>query len=160
MSKSTHCALAAIAMLAPQVAAADPAAPALLGDWQAACDAWGTPATCTAVWRAGKHPSHLVQDYTIVSTADGTQTFAGRGLYQIKDGAVEGIWEDSRGAILPLAGTYTEDMLSVIWGDGSREIGRSVYTLDGGGLQAVDSVLNEAGWQVFMTIEYAPLETD
>ena len=153
----TRILLAAIAVSAPQVLAEAPEpAPSfdVLGSWQSACDAWGTPATCTAIWSTGKHQSHLVQDYTIISAEGGAEIFAGRGLYRVTDGAVDGIWEDSRGQIVPLAGRYEDGTLNVIWGDASSEIGRSVYTLDGDGLQAVDSVLTEEGWRAFMTIEY------
>lgn len=161
MAYKTRALLATIALLAPQIAAADPApAPsfAALGSWQSACDAWGTPATCTAIWSTGKHASHLVQDYTIVRAADGAEIFSGRGLYRVVDGAVDGIWEDSRGQILPLAGRYADGTLNVIWGDASSEIGRSVYALSDNGLQAVDSVLTEEGWHAFMTIDYERAE--
>jgi len=157
MTCKTRILLAAIAISAPLVAAAETEpAPSfdVLGSWQSACDAWGTPATCTAIWSTGKHQSHLVQDYTIVSVEGEAQIFSGRGLYRVKDGAVDGIWEDSRGQILPLAGRYADGVLNVIWGDASREIGRSVYTLSDEGLQAADSVLTEDGWRPFMTIEY------
>lgn len=157
MTYKTPALLAAIAIIAAPLAAAEPEpAPSLevLGSWQSACDAWGTPATCTATWSEGKHKSLLVQDYTIVSVEGEVQIFSGRGLYRVKDGAVDGIWEDSRGQILPLAGRYEGDTLNVIWGDASSEIGRSVYTLSDDGLRAVDSVLTEDGWRPFMTIEY------
>ena len=157
MTYKTPALLAAIAIIAPQVVAEAPEpAPSfeVLGSWQSACDAWGTPATCTAIWSTGKHQSHLVQDYTIVSAEGEAEIFSGRGLYRVVDGAVDGIWEDSRGQILPLAGRYEDGTLNVIWGDASSEIGRSVYTLNGDGLEAVDSVLTEEGWRAFMTIEY------
>lgn len=157
MTHKTPALLAALAIIAPAFAAAEPEpAPSseMLGSWQSACDAWGTPATCTATWSSGKHPRHLVQDYTIVSVEGGAEIFSGRGLYRVTDGAVDGIWEDSRGQILPLAGRYEDGELNVIWGDAASEIGRSVYTLSDDGLQAVDSVLTEDGWRVFMTIAY------
>jgi len=157
MPYRTRALLAIIAVIAPQMAAADPEpAPsfAVLGSWQSDCDAWGTLATCTTIWSTGKHQSHLVQDYTIVRAEGGAEIFSGRGLYRVSDGAVDGIWEDSRGQILPLAGRYEDGVLNVIWGEASNEIGRSVYTLNDTGLQAVDSVLTEQGWHAFMTIEY------
>ena len=147
-----------VAVLAMPVMAADPVPSEFVGDWQNTCDAWGVPATCTSRWQVGKHASHLLQDYTIVSNADGVQIFAGRGLYRIVDGAVDGIWEDSRGEILSLAGQYKDGELKVIWGDASREIGRSTYTLDEAQLVAEDSVLTDAGWRVFMRIDYARIE--
>jgi len=131
------------------------AAPApLAGDWHAACDAWGTPAHCTSSWGPGLHESHVVQTYTITRAEDGVQLFAGRGLYRIVDGEVDGIWADSRGQILDLAGRYDAGVLDVIWGEARSEIGRSVYRFEAGGLQVRDSVLTDQGWQTFMQVDY------
>lgn len=158
MPRLTFFLLATSALVAAPCATANPAPATFHGDWQSPCDAWGTPAICKSTWNVGIHPSHLVQDYSIVTAADGTQIFAGRGLYRIMDGKVDGIWEDSRGQILPLAGTYQDTRLNVIWGEASNEIGRSIYTLDDDGLRVVDSVLTEDGWRPFMTIDYARAE--
>lgn len=158
MPRLTFILLATSALVAAPFANATPAPATFHGDWQSPCDAWGTPAICTSTWNVGIHASHLVQTYSIVSAADGSQIFAGRGLYRIMDGKVDGIWEDSRGQILPLAGTYQDTKLNVIWGEASNEIGRSVYTLEGDDLQVVDSVLTEDGWRPFMTIDYARAE--
>ncbi|MEM7637939.1 MAG: hypothetical protein AAF269_02660 [Pseudomonadota bacterium] len=155
MSKLITAIAASCALFAPVCAAAAPASFRFVGDWQGACDAWGVPATCTAIWRPGQHESHLVQDYSIVSNKDGTRIFSGRGLYRIIDGEVDGIWEDSRGQILPLGGSFEDDTLTVIWGDATSEIGRSVYRLQADGLAATDSVLTESGWRTFMSIDYA-----
>ncbi|MEM9571140.1 MAG: hypothetical protein AAF996_06715 [Pseudomonadota bacterium] len=150
----------ALATLATPVMAAEPVPSEFVGDWQSTCDAWGVPATCTSRWQVGKHASHLLQDYTIVSNADGAQIFAGRGLYRIVDGAVDGTWEDSRGEILSLAGQYSDGELKVIWGDASREIGRSIYSIAEAQLVAEDAVLTDAGWRVFMRIDYARLDQE
>lgn len=158
MTRLTHILLALLVLIAAPTASAEPDQTRLLGDWQSACDAWGTPATCRATWQRGKHASLVEQHYTIVSAGNGMEIFAGRGLYRIIDGQVDGIWEDSRGQILPLAGTYQDGVLSVIWGEASSEIGRSVYTLNEPTLQAVDSVLTESGWRTFMTIDYTRIE--
>lgn len=125
-----------------------------LGAWSAACDGFGVPATCTSDWRPGQHASHVVQTYAVVRASDGAQIFSGRGLYRITDGKVDGIWEDSRGAILDLAGRFEDQTLSVIWGDASDEIGRSVYTFAPEQMQARDAVLTETGWREFMAIDY------
>lgn len=155
MSKLITAIAASCALFAPVCAESAPASSSFVGGWQGTCDAWGVPATCTAIWRPGQHESHLVQDYSIVSNEDGTRIFSGRGLYRIVDGKVDGIWEDSRGQILPLGGSFENDTLTVIWGDATSEIGRSFYALQNNQLRATDSVLTDSGWQVFMTIEYA-----
>ncbi|MFN3212934.1 MAG: hypothetical protein ACE37M_07510 [Henriciella sp.] len=125
-----------------------------LGSWSAACDGFGIPATCTSDWQPGQHASHVVQTYAVVRASDGAKIFSGRGLYRLQDGKVDGIWEDSRGAILDLAGRFEDGQLSVIWGDASDEIGRSVYTFSEGEMQARDAVLTETGWREFMAIDY------
>ena len=124
------------------------------GGWSAACDGFGIPATCTSDWRQGQHASHFVQTYAVVRASDGVQIFSGRGLYRITDGKVDGTWEDSRGAILDLAGRFEDKTLCVIWGDASDEIGRSVYTFTEEEMQARDAVLTETGWREFMAIDY------
>ncbi|MEM9232950.1 MAG: hypothetical protein AAGA69_01770 [Pseudomonadota bacterium] len=154
--------LATLAVLSAQMVNAEdmiPTADTGLGEWHAPCDAWGVPATCTTTWSKGKHDSHLVQEYSIVSVADNVPIFSGRGLYRIVDGQVEGVWEDSRGEILQLAGTYENGTLKVIWGDASSEIGRSVYRFADGRMQARDSVLTDDGWREFMAIDYQRTST-
>lgn len=147
--------LSLIALLSAPNAAAELVPSDFNGEWQSACDAWGVPATCTARWQVGKHPSHLVQDYRIVSNSDGAEIFAGQGLYRIVDGLVEGYWADSRGQILSLSGRFENGELKVIWGDASVEIGQSVYTKTETGLRATDALLTDEGWRVFMDVDYA-----
>ncbi|MEM7327314.1 MAG: hypothetical protein AAF437_01165 [Pseudomonadota bacterium] len=158
MFRLTHILFAAAALSAAPMADAQTDHAQRLGDWHSACDAWGVPATCTSRWQQGKHDQHLVQDYAIVRAVDGVQIFAGRGLYRIVNGKVDGFWEDSRGKILSLSGTYEGNVLNVVWGEASDEIGRSVYTLNDRGMRAVDSVLTETGWRAFMAIDYARAE--
>ncbi len=137
-----------------QTPEADPLPP--LGDWSSACDAWGVAATCTSVWSQGQHARHRVQNYAIVSRADDSQIFAGRGVYHIAADGVEGMWEDSRGVIQAVSGTYENGVLKVMWGDPQTEIGRSVYAFQDDALRVEDSVLTDQGWRAFMTIEYEP----
>lgn len=128
---------------------------AFLGNWSQSCDAWGTPATCTTRWSAGKHSSHLIQDYAIHRLSDGAQIFAGRGVYRIDGDAVHGAWEGSNGAIHPITGKFEGDALRVVWGTPETEIGRSEYVLENGMLTVTDSVLAPQGWRAFMTVSYA-----
>nr|WP_070961130.1 hypothetical protein [Hyphomonas sp. Mor2] len=124
------------------------------GTWQAECDAWGVAAECRSTWRPGLSPDHVIQDYSITKAGDPSQIFAGRGLYRISGDTVTGGWEDSRGAILELAGTYESGRLRVIWGSAQDEIGRSIYIWNEAALTAQDSVLTDQGWRDFMVIEY------
>ncbi len=124
------------------------------GSWVSPCDAWGIDATCSSTWRRGLGASHVVQDYAIVDQADQSVLFSGRGLYRIEGDQVDGVWEDSRGALLQLSGTYEDRALDIIWVDPHTEIGRSVYVWSDDVLRAEDSVLTDDGWRAFMTIDY------
>lgn len=135
-------------------AKADTPAAEFVGDWSSACDAWGVAAVCTSNWHAGKHHSHLVQEYAIRREADGVLIFSGRGLYRFEDTDVDGMWEDSQGAVHELSGSFADGTLRIIWGSAQTEIGRSVYTRDAQGLSVRDSVLTETGWRQFMAVDY------
>lgn len=158
MFKSVSTPIIALVFLPYGMAAADEARPdtfASFGSWQTSCDAWGVPATCASEWHPGLHASHIVQTYAISRVDTGAQIFAGRGVYQISGGEIEGVWEDSRGDILRLGGTYQDGSLSVIWGEAPGEIGRSTYRFDEGRLSVRDFVLGDDGWRAFMSVDYA-----
>lgn len=161
MNKSRLTALAILAASTGPVASADASPDAVFahfGTWGGPCVARGLQATCTSIWRPGLSANHVVQDYSIVSGSDGATVFAGRGLYRFTEGKVDGVWEDSRGAILDLSGRYDRTSLTVIWVDPQTEIGRSEYTWSGEGLNATDSVLTDTGWRDFMTVAYSARE--
>ena len=83
-----------------QVQSEQPGIP--LSSFEAPCNAFGTAAICRSSWAAGKHKSHVIQEYSI-SMENGAQMFAGRGLYRMTEGGkVTGFWEDSQGSIHPL----------------------------------------------------------
>ena len=153
--------LAACALSSPATLADEPSDVAFntFGQWQTACDAWGVAAICRSHWRPGLHGRHIVQDYTIRSAADDALIFAGRGLYQLSGATVEGVWEDSRGQILTLGGSYSNGVLNVVWGDATVEIGRSIYQFKDGQLSVRDAVLTDNGWREFMAVDY-PLRID
>jgi hypothetical protein len=130
------------------------------GTWRGSCDAWGVPAICTSQWRTGLHDNHWIQSYSIVRQADEVVLFSGRGVYRLDSTKVDGFWEDSGGAIHPLAGTYQDNSLSVIWGSADTEIGRSVYTFQNGAMTARDYSLTDTGWRQFMEIHYPPDSVD
>lgn len=137
-------------------AQAEPPMP--LSSFEAPCNAWGTPATCKSSWSAGKHKSHVIQEYSI-STESGAQMFAGRGLYRFADGGkVTGFWEDSQGSIHPLTGEWDGSTLTINWGSAETELGRSAYVFGAqGGMTSTDWVLREdKEWHQFMTVTYTP----
>jgi len=109
---------------------------------------------CSSSWRAGLGADHIIQDYSIVNQTNQVPIFAGRGLYQVTGSEVVGVWEDSRGAILELSGSYADNLLEIIWIDPQTEIGRSTYHWDTGQLDVRDSVLTDNGWQEFMAVTY------
>lgn len=124
------------------------------GIWTAPCEMRGVQAVCTSSWQQGLGVNHIVQEYSITVAAGATPIFSGRGLYRLIEGEIDGVWEDSRGAILDLSGHYKDHKLTVIWIDPQTEIGRSEYVWEGAALQVVDSVLTEDGWRDFMTVDY------
>lgn len=160
MKKLKLTAFAVLSGLIGSIAQAEDPAPGpdtvQLGTWTAPCEMRGMEARCTSTWRPGLGARHIVQEYTIVNAMDETPIFSGRGVYALSDGAIKGVWEDSRGAILNLTGQYDEDGMTVIWVDPGAEIGRSEYAWSDGAFHATDSVLTENGWRDFMTVEYPP----
>lgn len=131
---------------------------AMHGSWSNDCNAWGTPAVCSSVWTSGKHSSHVIQEYSILSKDGEIPLFSGRGIYRINEEHVDGYWEDSQGAIHPLSGTYKDDKLSVIWGTPQTALGRSEYVFQSGGLTVRDFILSDKGWREFMVVEYKHAE--
>ncbi len=148
--------VAAVLFMAISANAQDTAPPAapIIGSWSSACDAWGTPAVCTSDWSRGLHANHVVQTYSIVRQSDQALLFSGRGVYRIAADGIDGYWEDSQGAIHPLAGSYENDTVAVIWGTPATAMGRSEYAVKDGTLTARDFSLSEDGWREFMTVEY------
>ena len=148
----------AAAILVAAIAGGAQAQPAIpLSSLEAPCNAFGTAAICRSSWTAGKHKSHVIQEYSI-NTEGGAQMFAGRGLYRLADnGKVTGFWEDSQGSIHPLTGTWDGSILKVNWGSEDTELGRSAYAFGPqGGMTSTDWVLREdKQWHQFMTVTYS-----
>lgn len=136
-------------------AQAEPPMP--LSTFETPCNAWGTAAICKSSWTAGKHNSHVIQEYSI-HMESGALMFAGRGLYRFADGGkVTGFWEDSQGSIHPLDGAWDGTTLSINWGSEVTELGRSAYVFgEQGGMTSTDWVLREDNeWHQFMTVTYS-----
>lgn len=71
--------------------------------------------------------------------------FKSMGVYRPKtDGTFTGTWFDSRGYSFPLEGNFTENELTVHWGDFSTEEGKTVYSINEDGTIAVmDYILKD-----------------
>lgn len=121
----------------------------LLGDWQGQGELMGSKTAVSlrlgAVLDARFVRLELEHD---AESEDGAPfVFLAHGYYRQGPGAKgEGMWCDSRGAILPLKFEAKGDALEVEWGSESTERGRSRYVLDGkGGLAVEDTVRGEDG---------------
>lgn len=150
-------ALAGLAVFAAGLASAqeETGPQALLGTWEAPCDAWGTPADCRLGWTPGLTDNQLDIRYDIVSRADGEVIFSGKGVYQAATDGLRGYWADSGGAVHPLSAAWNSDTLTTHWGTAGGAQGRSRYHLASPDrLVVTDWALTEEGWQQFMQVEY------
>jgi hypothetical protein len=97
-----------------------------------------------------------LQIHNTMSGSDGQPfLFEGIAYYQpagdANEKSLKGVWVDNRGDILPLQATLEPGVLTAHWGNDETELGRSQYRLlDDGTLEAIDSVMNDAGeWREF-----------
>lgn len=155
---------ALVAMLGLTFVHAATAAPApaagvferLAGTWQGSGEVRGMPAEPRMDWQKvfGGRFMYLEFDNRMHNAEGAEIRFRAHGYYRLEpDGATTGIWLDSRGVILPLAGTIGVDgtTLTIDWGDeASVERGRTEYRLDGDRLEVTDEVLLLDGtWRTF-----------
>ncbi|MEO0997120.1 MAG: hypothetical protein AAFX58_06345 [Pseudomonadota bacterium] len=148
-------AMAACILLSLPVAAQDEAVTALLGDWAADCDAWGTPATCRLSWERGHHERLLTVRYRIESRQDGAEIFSGSAVYRLSPPDLTGYWSDSGGALHPLRAMWEDNTLTTRWGRPGTEEGRTEYArLAPGVLRVTDWALTDEGWRQFMQVTY------
>lgn len=71
--------------------------------------------------------------------------FKSMGVYQPKnDGTFTGTWFDSRGYSFPLEGHFTENELTVHWGNPETEEGKTIYSIGKDSMiSVIDYVLKE-----------------
>jgi hypothetical protein len=129
----------------------------LHGSWEGSGRTSGMASSVRFTWGpalGGKYTT--LQIHNRMSGSEGQQfLFEGIAYYQLAgdadDDSLEGVWVDNRGDILPLRATLASGVLTAHWGNEETETGRSQYRLlDDGTLEAIDSVMNDAGeWQEF-----------
>ena len=71
--------------------------------------------------------------------------FKSKGVYRPKkDGTFTGTWFDSRGYSFPLEGNFTENELTVYWGDPATEEGKTIYSInENGTISVMDYILKD-----------------
>jgi hypothetical protein len=147
--------LLAVAAAAPATAFVCPA-PYLCfldGSWAAGGTSFGKPSRVTMRWQTVLGGQFKRIDYRIeTKDKDGKpEVFEGVGFYRpLKDGAFDGTWFDSQGAMHPLKATFAGAKLTTHWGVEGRTHGRTTYTLlDDGRVEVVDEIKNKGVWREF-----------
>jgi hypothetical protein len=142
-------------VLPPPAQALDCPAPYLCflnGSWEAEGTAFGKPARVTMRWQAALGGKFARIDYRIEPKSEGA-AFEGTGFYRpLKDGAYDGTWFDSQGAMHPLNATFTGESLTTYWGVKGKTYGRTVYKLVRAHdqVEVVDAILDKKGiWKEF-----------
>jgi len=149
--------VAGLVLAADRASALDCPAPhlcALNGIWSVDGTAFGKPARVTMQWQPALGEKFARIDYRIVPLADDAarRIFEGIGFYRpLKDGAYDGAWFDSQGAMHPLSATFTGDTLTTYWGVKGKTYGRTTYRLQGRDRVAVvDAIQDKRGnWKEF-----------
>lgn len=126
----------------------------LAGDWQGTGEVRGMASVQQMSWQPVLDGSFLRLTFdNRMSAADGKEwQFQAHGYYRIQDdGTITGTWFDSRGASFPLSGTVDDgSTMTIQWGTGDTERGRSSYRLAAGELEVTDEVLSREGdWRIF-----------
>lgn len=144
-----------LAFFATPASALDCPAPylcALNGSWAADGTSFGKPARVTMRWESVLGGKFARIDYRIETKGEGAQVFEGTGLYRpLKDGAYDGTWFDSQGAMHPLQAVFTGAKLTTHWGVPGKTYGRTTYAvIDDEHVEVVDEIQNKQGaWKEF-----------
>lgn len=119
------------------------------GEWSGPGKLSGTETTVTQSWQSALNGTFTNLQHTIWIEAENgrVMAFQGTGYYhQLPDKTLSGVWIGSDGNIHPLLAQVDENTLTVLWGNGQSESGKSVYRLlEDGSLRVVDSVENPDG---------------
>jgi len=124
------------------------------GSWAAEGTSFGKPAHVTMRWAPAFDGKFARIDYRILTkTADGKDdVFEGTGFYRAQgNGAYDGTWFDSQGAMHPLEASFTGTALTTHWGVKGKTYGRTVYTLSSADhVEVVDAIQDKEGeWKEF-----------
>lgn len=124
------------------------------GTWKAEGTSFGLPSKSTMIWTKDLADKFYRIEYRIDMDRDGkTVTFLGHGYYT--NGSKDGFWADTGGDLHPMVTSYSDNMLSTIWGKAGGKQGRSNYTLQAdGSIEVVDWILQENGWREFNRTEF------
>lgn len=147
-------AAAVLVAIAP-VAARDCPAPylcAFSGEWSADGTAFGGPARVDMRWETVLDGKFARIDYSIRPKDDTKAPFAGVGYYRpAGDGAFDGSWFDSQGAMHPLKATFDGARIETYWGDPDGTYWRTTYTLLGGedAVEIVDEIRRDGVFREF-----------
>ena len=120
----------------------------LHGSWRGDGKTMGLPATLHITWERVLAEKFLRLTLTneMKRPTGERQRFEGHGYYQLKEGACEGAWFDSRGASFPIKCSLKGQSLIALWGAADTERGKSIYSLLADGrLEVVDSVMQKDG---------------
>ena len=124
------------------------------GTWKAEGTSFGLPSKSTMIWTIDLADKFYRIEYRIDMDREGrTVTFLGYGYYT--NGSKDGFWADTGGDLHPMVTSYSDNMLSTIWGKAGGKQGRSNYTLQAdGSIEVVDWILQENGWREFNRTQF------
>lgn len=126
----------------------------LAGDWLGAGEVRGMASAQKMNWEPVLDGKFLRLSFDNRMTGDDGSAwrFSALAFYRIRDdGTIAGTWFDSRGVSFPLSGSVDAgDTLTILWGTGDTERGRTRYRLSAAGLEVTDEVMTkEGGWRGF-----------
>ena len=102
------------------------------GEWTVDGTAFGKPALVSMRWETVPGDKFARIDYAIQPKGSADEPFEGVGLYRsVGDGAFDGTWFDSQGAMHPLKATFDGSRLETYWGEPDGNYGRTTYALVG-----------------------------
>ncbi len=128
------------------------------GTWKAEGTSFGLPSKSTMIWFKDLADKFYRVKYQIdMDRESKTVTFRGHGYYT--HGSKDGFWADTSGDLHPMVTSYSDNMLSTIWGKAGGKQGRSNYTLKSdGSIEVVDWILQENGWREFNRTQFQRAE--
>lgn len=130
----------------------------LLGKWEGSGTLFGQEASFSMYWSEALGGKFLNLAFTNRFTdRNGTErSMEANAWYHLDSGT--GYWFDSRGKTLPLTFGIAQDTLTVFWGSGEPEKGKTIYIRKGEQVQVADYVYRENAYAPFGSATYLPKE--